>query len=146
MKCPNCGREILDDSNFCEFCGKPVVRSKVNKKKSYVMTFGQSVSTCFSKYATFSGRASRSEYWWWMLFTLIPNFCAGFIDGLIWGQSSVFSILVSLALLLPGLSVAVRRCHDTNHSGWWLLCPLYNLVLMLIPSDEGGNEYGILSE
>ena len=97
------------------------------------MTFGQSISTCFGKYATFSGRASRSEYWWWYLFN-------------VFGQNSIFTILCSLILLLPGISVGVRRCHDTNHSGWWLLCPIYNLVLMLLPSEDSSNEYGALEE
>lgn len=110
------------------------------------MTFGQSISTCFGKYATFSGRASRSEYWWWYLFNVLMSFMIGFIDGLVFGQNSIFTILCSLILLLPGISVGVRRCHDTNHSGWWLLCPIYNLVLMLLPSEDSGNEYGALEE
>ncbi len=110
------------------------------------MTFTKSISTCFSKYVTFSGRASRSEYWWWILFNWILSLCGGFIDGLVFGQNGIFTILVFFALFLPGLSVAVRRCHDTNHCGWWVLCPIYNLVLMLLPSDEGVNDYGVLDD
>lgn len=106
------------------------------------MTFSQSVSTCFNKYVNFSGRASRSEYWWWYLFTCILAFCGGFIDGLIGEDSFVFSGIVSLGTFLPTLSVGVRRCHETNHSGWWLLCPIYNIILMFLPSDDGVNDYG----
>ena len=108
------------------------------------MSFGKSISTCFSKYVTFSGRASRSEYWWFVLFNFLVGILAGLIDQAI--GISVISILSSLALLLPGLGVAVRRCHDTNHSGWWLLCPIFNLVLMFVPSDEENNNYGVLDE
>lgn len=98
------------------------------------MTLGESVSTCLSKYVNFNGRASRSEYWWWCLFTFILGFTAGLIDGLL-GWNSVLGSLASLAVLLPSIAVAVRRCHDTNHSGWWVLCPIYNIILMLMPSE-----------
>lgn len=98
------------------------------------MTFGESISTCFSKYVVFEGRASRSEYWWWFLFNLLVGFVAGFIEGFM-GLEAIVSSLASLALFLPSLAVAVRRCHDTNHSGWWILCPIYNIILMLMPSE-----------
>lgn len=97
------------------------------------MTFGKSVSTCFNKYVSFDGCASRSEYWWWYLFSLIVGFIAGFIDGLL-GSPSILSGIATLALFLPSWAVAVRRCHDTNHSGWWLLCPIYNFILMIMPT------------
>lgn len=111
------------------------------------MTLTQSISTCFKKYVTFSGRASRSEYWWWQLFVFIATFIIVFIVTLIDLQAgkAVGSIL-QLVFLLPNLAVIVRRCHDTNHSGWWILCPIYNIVLLFIPSDPEENEYGILEE
>ena len=108
------------------------------------MTFSQSVQTCFNKYATFSGRATRSEYWWWQLFVFIVVFIIVFVVTLVGGEDAGEAIgnIVSLALWLPSLAAAVRRCHDTNHSGWWVICPIYNFVLMLIPSDPSANEYG----
>jgi len=111
------------------------------------MTFSQSISTCFKKYATFSGRASRSEYWWWQLFVFIVTFVIVFIVTLINEQvGDVVGKIILLVFLLPNLAVAIRRCHDTNHSGWWILCPIYNIVLMFIPSDPDENDYGILEE
>lgn len=104
------------------------------------MTFSQSVETCFSKYATFSGRASRSEYWWFSLALFIFYFLAGLIDGAL--GTSVVSIIVLVALFLPSYAVAVRRMHDTNHSGWWVLVPFVNLIFALISGDEGRNDYG----
>ena len=111
------------------------------------MTFSQSISTCFRKYATFSGRASRSEYWWWQLFVFIVTFVIVFIVTLMNEQvGDVVGKIIQLVFILPNLAVAVRRCHDTNHSGWWILCPIYNIVLMFIPSDPDENDYGILEE
>ena len=78
------------------------------------MTFGESISTCFSKYAAFDGRASRSEYWWWFLFTFLASAATGII-------SETLSALFSLAVLLPSLAVGARRLHDTNRSAWFLL-------------------------
>lgn len=109
-----------------------------------MVSFGQAVKTCLSKYVTFKGRASRAEYWWFYLFTFIIGLIAGFIDGMI--GISIISKIASLAFILPGLAAAVRRCHDTNHSGWWILCPIYNIVLMFLPSNEGANDYGTLEE
>lgn len=111
------------------------------------MTFGKSISTCFSKFVTFSGRASRSEYWWWQLFVFLVTFVIVFIVTLMNKQAGeVVGRILQIVFLLPGLAVAVRRCHDTNHSGWWILCPIYNIILMFFASDEGANEYGEVSE
>lgn len=107
------------------------------------MTFGQSVATCFNKYAVFTGRASRSEYWWWFLFTFIVSFVVVFIAALIDEDlGNVARIILQLAFLLPNLAVGIRRCHDSNHSGWWVICPIVNIVMMFMPSDPSINEYG----
>ena len=100
------------------------------------MNFLQAIKTCFSKYATFSGRARRSEYWWFVLL----NFVVGMIPVLnfIWG----------VVALIPSLAVCVRRLHDTGRSGWWLLLalvPVLNLILIyfyLCDSQPGVNQYG----
>lgn len=85
------------------------------------MTFGESISTCFSKYATFDGRATRSEYWWFALFTVLASAILGTI-------SETASGVFSLAVLLPSLAVGARRLHDTNRSGWFLLLWLIPVV------------------
>lgn len=85
-------------------------------------SFGEAISTCFSKYVTFSGRASRSEYWYFVLFNVLISLLAGVLDAVIFGpgtEVAPIGSITSLALLLPGLSVGVRRLHDTNRSGWW---------------------------
>lgn len=89
------------------------------------MTFGEAIKTCFSKYATFEGRASRSEYWWWFLFTFLASAATGIV-------SDKLSALFSLAVLLPSLAVGVRRLHDTDRSGWFLLLSLIPIVGWII--------------
>lgn len=89
------------------------------------MTFGESISTCFSKYAAFDGRASRSEYWWWFLFTCLASMATAMV-------SETVSGLFSLAVLLPSLAVGARRLHDTDRSGWFLLLWLIPVIGWLI--------------
>ncbi len=84
------------------------------------MSFTESISTCFRKYIVFSGRAQRSEYWWFFLFT----FAISVVLGIIAAFASALQFLewvFSLAVLLPSLAVTARRLHDTNRSAWWLL-------------------------
>lgn len=84
--------------------------------------FGEAINICLNKYVDFKGRASRSEYWYFVLFTFILGFVTGLLDGLLFPGNAVSPLnsLVSLALFLPGLAVAMRRLHDTNRSGWWV--------------------------
>ena len=89
------------------------------------MNFGQSITSCFSQYATFSGRASRSEFWWFFLFQILVSVAAGMV-------SEKLSGLVSLGLLLPALAVGARRLHDIGRSGWWQLLALTGIGLLVL--------------
>ena len=95
----------------------------------------------------FDGRARRKEYWFFILFNVIIALVLGFIDGLIGIQ--ILSGIYFLAVLIPGIAVAIRRLHDTDRSRWWLLIafvPLIGaiivLVLMVLEGTPGGNKYG----
>ncbi len=92
------------------------------------------------KYAVFSGRARRKEYWMFFLFHMIISIALGFIEGIL-GSSMLFYIYY-LAVLLPSIAVGVRRMHDTGRSGWWLLLPLVNLVFLVQDSQPTDNKYG----
>ena len=109
--------------------------------KGNAMNMGQAISSCFSKYATFSGRASRSEYWYFYLFYVIIRIVTLIVDGT---QYGTFGIIVSLAFFLPGLAAVVRRLHDVGKSGWFILIPFYGVILLFFPS-EGDNKYGSAS-
>lgn len=89
------------------------------------MTFTESIRVCFSKYTDFNGRASRSEYWWFVLFLVLASFVTDAI-------SHKLSMLFSLATLLPWIAVAARRLHDTNRSGWWQLIALIPVIGWII--------------
>ncbi|CAN7187708.1 DUF805 domain-containing protein [Rhizobium sp. LjRoot30] len=111
------------------------------------MTFTEAVSSALSKYVVFSGRASRSEYWWFVLFNIIVSIVAAGIDAALGIQA--IGALVSLALLLPGIGVGVRRLHDIDKSGWWLLIafiPLIGFIALIYffvqPSQPGDNRFG----
>ena len=100
------------------------------------------------KYAVFSGRARRMEYWMFVLINLIIALVLGAIEGLL-GIQAVLGGLYSLAVLLPSLAVAVRRLHDTTRSGWWILInliPLIGWIIFIIfavqDSQPGPNQYG----
>ena len=121
------------------------------------MTMGEAVQSVFSKYATFSGRAVRSEFWWWVLFSIIVQAVTQILDGVvlapIFGRPAfdgpqVLTGLASLALLLPSLAVTVRRLHDVDRSGWWIflnLIPLIGSLVLLYwyiqPSKPGVNRF-----
>jgi uncharacterized membrane protein YhaH (DUF805 family) len=101
----------------------------------------------------FRGRALRSQYWWWTLFvvivTLLANWADTLVSGTDFGQTGVISIIVGLGLFLPGLSVAIRRLHDTNRRGWWILIgliPIIGWIILFIwfvsRGTEGDNNYG----
>jgi uncharacterized membrane protein YhaH (DUF805 family) len=112
-----------------------------------LVNFADAVSTVFKKYATFGGRARRSEYWWFTLFDVIAGVVAEVVDAA--AHTVVLQLVVFLALLLPGLAVTVRRLHDTGRTGWWwwiLLVPLAGAIVMLVflcqDSQHGPNKYG----
>jgi uncharacterized membrane protein YhaH (DUF805 family) len=129
------------------------------------MNFSQAIKSVYSKYVTFSGRAARSEYWWYFLFSFIVSIVIMFIESALgMGQGvmssgdggfsasyngGVLSIIWSLANILPSLAVGVRRLHDTDRSGWWLLIaliPLIGFIVILVffclRGTAGPNRFG----
>jgi uncharacterized membrane protein YhaH (DUF805 family) len=106
------------------------------------MNFGQAISVCLSNYATFTGRASRPEFWWFFLFQILVSIAASMLGDVVAG-------LVSLGLLLPALAVGTRRLHDIGKSGWWQLIMLTGIGLLVLiywwvqPTAEGGNSYEV---
>lgn len=102
----------------------------------------------FENYANFSGRARRREYWMFALLNFIITVILLIVDevsGLSFGkvQMGILRSVYSLAVIIPSIAVGVRRMHDVGKSGWYLLIPIYSLVLACTEGDKGTNEYGL---
>jgi uncharacterized membrane protein YhaH (DUF805 family) len=110
------------------------------------MNMQEAVASVLSQYANFSGRARRSEYWFWTLAVVIVSIIARIIDAIIGVQ--ILSLVVALATLVPGLAVGARRLHDTGRSGWLQLLAIIPiigwiiLIVWFVADSHPDNEYG----
>lgn len=112
------------------------------------MTFSESVSICFKKYFVFKGRASRSEYWWFQLI-VAPSYALSEITESETSSISYLFLLITLFTLIPAIAAGVRRLHDTNRSGFYLLLSfipfigsLITLFFLIPEGTKGKNRYG----
>ena len=117
-----------------------------------LMNFGTSISTCMGKYATFSGRASRSEYWWFYLFTVLLSWGATIVGSAMFPYGDptgdILTLIITLIFLIPIIAAASRRLHDTGRSGWWQLISF--TIIGIIPlviwvcskGTDGSNRFG----
>ena len=103
------------------------------------MNFGQAISTCMGKYGTFSGRAVRSEYWWFYLFTVLMSWGATIVAGSMFSLGNplgnILPGMIPLVFLLPTFAAGSRRLHDIGKSGWWQLLwiiPIIGWILLII--------------
>lgn len=151
--CPECGFPLKGDEFTCPECGFPIVKeNEVIERKTvhleedlrkpsiqtatkidlahYIYECGVIGWSVIKKYVCFKGRASRREYW--SFFLILSCFFIPF-------SSAPIGILI---LLLPWIGVGIRRMHDIGKNGWWSICPIANLFLLLKKSDEGTNKYG----
>jgi uncharacterized membrane protein YhaH (DUF805 family) len=131
--CSQCGKENPETAKFCGNCGANFsvvtgLNPSLHKTDAPVeqMTFGRSISTCFAKYFDFKGRASRPEFWWFYLFTILISWGSMLVD-----PSQVLSMIINFAAFFPVIAAGSRRLHDTNRSGWWQLIML--TVIGVIP-------------
>jgi uncharacterized membrane protein YhaH (DUF805 family) len=171
--CSNCG-EAVDGVAFCAVCGTavagaaPAAGSSTTEAPAYAapaagntgkslqtgrLTFVEAIKSFFANYVNFEGRATQSAYWFAVLFNFIVSMVVSSIQS---GAhmsdsfgSGALSNLLSLAFLLPGLSVAIRRMHDTGRSGTyllWALLPIVGWILVIVAaaakSQDADNKYG----
>lgn len=110
------------------------------------MGFSQAIASGFQNYVNFSGRACRSEYWFWTLFAVLISIAANILDALATG--GLAALVVGLGLLLPGVAMGIRRLHDIDYSGWWILLVLTGigaivlLVFACLEGTIGPNRFG----
>ena len=170
MPCPACAELILATAKKCRHCGSwvsegtdasgagnasSVAQSSRMVSSTFVatpMTFSSAVSSCFAKYGNSDGRASRSEYWYFVLFNILANFTVGFLSVLLFGaassaQAAMYWIGV-LVFFIPSMTAMVRRFHDTNRSGWnyWWCLTIIGVIPVIIwlceTGTAGDNKYG----
>jgi uncharacterized membrane protein YhaH (DUF805 family) len=113
------------------------------------MDFGQAISAGFSKYMNFRDRAGRSEFWYWALFINILSIVGLVIDSILKTEMPIAVWLVSLPTYIPTLAIGVRRLHDVDRTGWWILIsfiPLIGAIVLLIwwatKGTDGPNQFG----
>lgn len=112
------------------------------------MTFTDAIKTCLNKYADFSGRATRSEYWWFQLFFMLVYMALAILSGAISDIFAILALVFALGMLIPATAAGARRLHDTDKSGWWLLLglvPFIGLLLiyfLAIAGTPGDNRFG----
>ena len=110
MKCPTCGGGNPEDARFCGACGTNLISGEDPIGTELPMVgFGQAINRGFSNYFTFSGRATRAEYWFWTLFSNLAR------------AIPVVGWLIGLATLIPSIAVTSRRLHDIGKSAWWII-------------------------
>ena len=143
MYCPKCGTEIPVNSRYCPGCDNYVAPDPDDTPKADTshlpvrkIGFGEAIRNFFTQYADFSGRATRSEYWYIFLFTFIVEMAISMVFGLISTEfASVVSGIYALATLIPNFAVTWRRLHDIGKSGGWyfiLLVPLVGWIILLV--------------
>ena len=150
MNCPTCGNGNPADAKFCIGCGSNLILGEISVGTELPMVgFGEAVSRGFRKYFTFSGRATRAEIWWWVLFTVLVRLVLGIIGGKA-GLPGVLNGVWGIFTLIPSLALGARRLHDINRTGWWLLLwpvPVFGWIVLIVwaikRGDEGPNKYGL---
>jgi len=161
MFCGNCGKAVNEGAAFCPHCGtktgaagNAAGQQQYRQPVMYAQTGGTAQKTSpwqyfcnvLKKYAVFRGRARRAEYWFFVLFYYIFYLPLALIDNvaglLIAEETGLLSTLLALAWLLPAWGVMVRRLHDVDRRGWWILVPVYGIILLFFAGTPGPNRFG----
>jgi uncharacterized membrane protein YhaH (DUF805 family) len=103
--------------------------------------FNYFIDAVTKHYVDFNGRTRRAAFWYFYLVYIILEIVLGVVEGFT-HMGQILTSILALGLLLPTIGIAVRRYHDTDHSGWWILCPLMNIVFLFFAGTPGPNTYG----
>lgn len=140
--CRGCAKEIGDTVATCTQCGAPqLVQSTAGVSASQASAKVNWYFEVLKKYAVFTGRARRKEYWMFILFNFLVAVVIGAVEGLMGGKGMISNIY-TLAVFLPSIAVGVRRLHDTDRSGWWLLLPVVNIIFLMLEGNSNTNRFG----
>jgi len=150
MNCPTCGNKTEPGTQFCGICGTSLTSEEATTSgtEQPMVGFVEAVNRGFKNYASFNGRATRAENWWWVLFTIVGVVALTIVEGVA-GVPAVLSSIFRLATLIPSLAVGARRLHDINKSGWWQLlwfALIIGWIILIVwaikRGDRGPNKYG----
>ena len=159
--CSSCGKGNQVAASFCRHCGNSLsgytasgipYRERPDTSdgpiRQGMVSFTDAVKLGFKGYFQFGGRATRAEYWWWCLFWVIVIFTATLIAG-VFSRFGIFILLFVVGTVIPYWALLIRRLHDTNKTGWWVLTmfipfvgSLIHLLLCCQPSHKGPNKWG----
>lgn len=143
-------RELLLTRHLIMDCRRNSVTVTIQKlNDGELMGFVESISSGLRNYFNFSDRAPRSEYWYWVLFAVLISLAAAILDGVIGAASSKpFHFIAGLVVFVPSIAVSVRRLHDLDSTGWWLLLVFTGIgdILLLawdcMKGTDGPNRFG----
>ncbi|MFZ6675134.1 DUF805 domain-containing protein [Undibacterium sp. Xuan67W] len=157
--CRGCGKEIHETAVTCPHCGAAQATSSATSTAS---TIADDTGNAFDwyilvlqKYAVFTGRSRRKEYWFFFLFTILISMGLAIVDRItgtasFGSNTGLLGGLYSLATFIPGLAVTARRLHDTGRSAWWMLIafiPVIGWIILIVflasESHRAENEYGV---
>ena len=152
MFCKQCGTQLEEGMAFCTNCGAKQVDEQATMNyyagtntgaTPASVTFGEAIKLFFTNYANFTGRATKSEYWWAFLFNFLVSLATSWIP--------VVGQIIAFALLIPGLSVGIRRLHDTGKTWTYILMgliPLAGFIILIVQyckDSDGDNQWGTVS-
>ena len=157
--CAKCGTMLDEGTKFCSRCEAEINGAADEEQNPYAppkqsaagfpadKTPWQYFIGVFRKYAVFQGRARRAEFWWFTLFSFVAGTILSVLDVIfdlfIMGDRGILSTLWNLAVFLPSLGVTVRRMHDCDKSGWFMLIPVYGwIIIPCTKGTQGPNSYG----
>ena len=143
--CKGCGKEIHESAPTCPHCGAPQFINSNGGNSIYSgpdKGFLEYAMLPMKRYAEFSGRSRRKEYWFFFLGYLLVSFALGILGAVIGNAGQILNGIFYLAIIVPMLSVGVRRMHDTDRSGWWIIVPIANLIFACLAGHPGSNRFG----
>ena len=155
--CTQCGSLISEEDKFCGDCGAKILNKEDNNNQVKYRNAGNTreqgsfdyYKQALSKYRDFSGRSTRAEYWYFMLYNIIIAILIAIFGVIIGDEEGILYFLYLLVVIIPDLAVSVRRLHDIGKSGWILLIGLipfigflWMLILFTTDSESGANKYG----